>query len=74
MKGDVHLRFGSVGGMLQGSRSFERAMIDTTEDFEEHGIVLDQKTLRQAWEFGVAVYEVERVLLRSESPERVDTL
>lgn len=74
LRGDVHLRFGSVGGILQGPRSFEKAMIDTTDDFDEHGIVLDEKTLRQAWEFGVAVFEVERVLLRSESLEQADTL
>lgn len=70
----VNLRFGSVGGLLQGQRSFERAMLDTTDDFEEQGIVLDEKTLREAWGYGVAVFEVERVLTRAGSPEPLETL
>jgi hypothetical protein len=67
----VRLRLGSIGGLLQGPRSFERALLDTTSDFEEYGFVLDESTVRQAWEHGVAVCEVERVL-RREAPEQLN--
>lgn len=63
----VRLRLGSVGGLIQGPRSFERALIDTTEDFKELGIALDEQILREVWEFGVAVFEVERALLRQQA-------
>lgn len=62
MVDNVKTRLGSVGGLIQGPRSYEKAFWDTTDDFEEHGIILDEETKRQAFQFGVCLADVERVL------------
>ncbi len=58
----VKTRLGSLGGIIQGPRSNEKAFWDTTSDFEEHGLELDEKTKRQAFAFGVCLADAERVL------------
>ena len=49
---------------MQGPKSYEKAFYDTTDDFEEHGLELDEETKRLAFQFGVCLADSERVLLR----------
>ena len=60
----VKTRLGSLGGLMQGPKSYEKAFYDTTDDFEEHGLELDEETKRLAFQFGVCLADSERVLLR----------
>lgn len=65
MAEEVKTRLGSLGGWLQGPKSYEKAFYDTTDDFEEQGIELDEDTKRAAFQFGVCLADAERVLTRS---------
>lgn len=58
----VPLRLGSIGGLIEGPRSFERAFWDTLYNFDELEFHLDEDTRRQAFQFGVGLADSERVL------------
>lgn len=68
----VKTRSGSIGGWLSGPKHYERAFWRTTADFEDHGLTLDEKTRRQAFQFGVCVADVERVLRGESRPTLED--
>ncbi len=61
----VKTRFGSLGGLLKGPRSYEKAFWDTTNDFQEHGLELDEDNRRLAFGFGICLADSERVLKNS---------
>jgi hypothetical protein len=67
----VNTRLGSLGGLMQGPKSYEKAFHDTTDDFEEHGLELDEEATRLAFQFGVCLADSERVL-RPQTPELED--
>jgi hypothetical protein len=67
MADDVRTRLGSIGGLLHGARSYERAFYDTLRDFDEQGLTLDEGTRRLAFQFGVSLADVESAL-RSAPP------
>jgi hypothetical protein len=62
MVDEVNTRFGSIGGIINGPRSYEKALRDTTVDFKEHGLDLAEETKRLAFNFGVCLADSERVL------------
>jgi hypothetical protein len=64
----VHTRFGSIGARGKGPKSYERAFWDTTDDLQENGLELDEATKRQAFQFGICLADVERVIER-QSPD-----
>lgn len=66
--GVVNTRRGSIGGFLKGAKFYEKALMDTTSDFEEHGLTLDETTQRLAFQFGVSLADVERVLTARRAP------
>jgi hypothetical protein len=61
----VKTRLGSLGGLMQGPKSYEKAFYDTTDDFDQHGLELDEDTKRLAFQFGVCLADSERVLSRA---------
>jgi hypothetical protein len=65
MVDNVKTRLGSLGGLLKGPRSYEKAFWDTTDDFEERGVTLDEHTRRLAFQFGVCLADVERAIGKS---------
>ena len=68
MTDDVQTWLGSLGGLVQGRKSFEKAFYDTTRDFEEQGLKVDETTRRLAFHFGVCLFDVEQVLKRTQAP------
>jgi hypothetical protein len=65
MADGVKTRLGSLGGLIQGPKSYEKAFYDTTDDFEQQGLELDEETKRLAFQFGVCLADSERVLNRT---------
>lgn len=55
MVDDVKTRLGSIGGLIQGPKSYEKALRDTTDDFDEHGFDIDENDRRLAFNFGVCL-------------------
>jgi hypothetical protein len=64
----VNTPLGSIGGLLQGPKFYEKALLDTTSDFEDLGLTIDENTQRLAFHFGVSLADVERVLIARGSP------
>jgi hypothetical protein len=58
----VNTRLGSLGGLMQGPRMYEMAFSDTTSDFAEHGLAVEDGKQRTAFQFGVCLADAERVL------------
>lgn len=65
MVDDVHTRLGSIGGLIKGPRSYEKAFSDTLDDFVEVGFDLDENTRRLAFQFGMCLADSERALGRA---------
>ena len=65
MTDGVQTWLGSLGGLVQGRKFFEKAFYDTTRDFEEQGLKVDETTRRLAFHFGVCLFDVEQVLKRT---------
>ena len=65
MNDGVQTWLGSLGGLVQGRKFFEKAFYDTTRDFEEQGLKVDETTRRLAFHFGVCLFDVEQVLKRT---------
>jgi hypothetical protein len=65
MADGVQVRLGSIGGLLQGPRSYEKAYDDTTNDYEEQGIEIDEETKRLAFQFGICLADSEGLLRRA---------
>ena len=62
MVDNVKTRLGSIGGLINGPRSYEKALRDTTDDFDEHCFGLNEDTRRQSFNFGICLSDVERVM------------
>jgi hypothetical protein len=65
MADGVKTRLGSLGGLIQGPKSYEKAFYATTGSFDEQGLDLDEEAKRHAFQFGVSLADSERVLTRS---------
>jgi hypothetical protein len=65
MADDVKTRLGSIGGLIKGPRSYEKAFWDIASDFAEHGFELDEKTRRAAFDFGVCLADVEHAIAKT---------
>jgi hypothetical protein len=61
----VKTRLGSLGGLMQGPKSYEKAFYDTTDDFEQQGLELDEETKRLAFQFGVCLADSARTPCRA---------
>jgi hypothetical protein len=60
----VHTRLGSLGGLTQGAKFYEKAFHDTTDDLDDLGF-LEEGIRRLAFQFGVSLADSEQVLARS---------
>jgi hypothetical protein len=61
----VRTPFGSIGGMLEGPKNYEKAYFATTRDFPDYGIEIEEADQRQAFQFGACLADAERVLTAS---------
>jgi hypothetical protein len=58
----VKVRLGSIGGLLSGPKSYEKAYFVTLRDLGAHGVELEDGDRRGAFQFGVLLADAERVL------------
>jgi hypothetical protein len=64
----VKLRFGSIGGMAEGPRNFERAYFFTLRDLADEDVGITEADEREAFMFGICLADAERVLTASRTP------